>query len=151
MDDAEIKKGIVAAIEPGGLVVRFDNEEECGGCRSCAVKSLCRGRDSGQMELPLSLEREIASGYAIGDRIAIRYRAANPAVTAVILFLPTLLGLSFGGFIANVLFQGGDGVFLAGTAVGIAIGLAVTLAAYHAFPSLKPEIRLANSVEIGEK
>lgn len=142
MDDLTIREGTIQAVEADRLIVRIEREDaaECGGCCRCPMRGLCRGRDSGHMELPVPFTSD--NPHRIGDRVHVAYRKANAAVAAAILFVPALAGLFLGGFLANRLWGEGDGVFLAGCAIGFVLGLAVTFVVNRFFPSLKPSVRL---------
>lgn len=144
MSDFTIREATVLSVAGDGMLVRVDDEDaaDCGGCRSCAMKSLCRGRDDGHLDL--LVPRTGGEGeHSAGDRVRVAYRGANPAVASLIMFLPALAGVMFGGFVANAAFGGGDGVFLAGALGGIAMGIGATFVLARSLSSLRPEIRLA--------
>lgn len=144
MADFTVREATVLSVAGDGLLVRVDDEDAAdhSGCRSCAMKSLCRGRDDGHLELFVS--RSGGEGeYLAGDRVRVAYRGANPAVASLIMFLPALAGVMFGGFVANAAFGGGDGVFLAGALGGAALGVGATFVLSRSLSSLRPEIRLA--------
>lgn len=139
MDDYTIREGTVLDVQPDKVMVRIDKEEDCGGCRSCAVRALCQGRDTGHLDLPL---RPVDGVAAVpGGRVRVAYRGANPAVAAVIMFVPALIGLFLGGFIGNRFWSGSDGILLAGCLLGLGLGVAATYGISQ-LRSLRPEARL---------
>lgn len=142
MEDFTVREGTVVAIERDMAVVRIEREEDCGGCRSCAMKALCRGRDTGHMDLVASLAGGAAPSP--GTRVQVAYRETNPALAALVMFVPSLLGLFFGGFAANRLWHASDGIFLAGCLVGLLAGLAATFVLYRLSSALKPAARLVD-------
>lgn len=146
MSEEKIRRGTVIAVEPNRLVVRVEREEEedCGGCRSCAMKSLCRGRTDGHLDLPVAIPEGMAKSR--GDRVTVAYRETNAAVASLLMFLPALLGLFFGGFAANAVFGAGDGIFLAGALGGLAAGLAVTFVVGRVSTALGPVVRLVGGI-----
>lgn len=140
-DSYEVKTGAVIDVLPGQVVVRVERDDaDCGGCRSCAVRGLCRGRDSGHMDLPVAFEGQPPA--KTGDQVRIAYRAANAAVAALTMFLPALLGLFFGGFIGHRWFGDSDGMFLAGCLIGFILGLGVSYVLARTVASLKPDVKL---------
>lgn len=145
MTDFVVRDATVLATEPGALLVRMDEDaEECGGCGTCAVKALCRGRDGAHfdMRVPVSGERNEKAG----DRVRVAYRGANPAVASLVMFLPALVGVVFGGFLTKALLGGGDGIFLLGAFGGLALGFGATFLLARR-TSLRPEARLAEAGE----
>ena len=137
-DYYSVESGTVIRVDGGELVVRIDRSgEDCGGCRSCAMKALCRGRDDGHMDLPVASD---GAEHSVGDLVKVAYRVANPAVAAGIMFLPSLAGLFLGGFIGHGL-QRGDMYFLAGCFIGLAAGVGVSCLLGRLKP-LKPKTRL---------
>lgn len=142
MREETIQDAVVLSVEPDRIMVRIDKEaEECDGCHTCALKSMCRGKRDEHLELPVPLETG-ASRPGPGETVRIAYRAANAATAALAMFLPSLLGLFFGGFAASRLFGEGDGVFLLGCFGGLALGLAVSVVLARKSTALRPEIRL---------
>ena len=143
MSEYAIRDATVLAVDSCGALVTVDPETEadCGGCSSCAMKSLCRGQDAGRLDVRIP----VADGGQLrpGERIRVAYRGANPAVAALILFLPGLLGVVFGGFAANALAGGGDGVFLTGALTGLAVGTGITYAVSRSVASLRPDAKLS--------
>lgn len=133
-DGDELKSGTVMRIVGDRAIVRIERDgEDCGGCRSCAVKALCRGRDVNRMELPVRLDS--TRSVHVGDTVMIVYHAGKQGVAALVMFLPSLVGLLLGGFAAQRLFGGeGDGLFLAGAAAGLGLGLAMTFALSRLLP-----------------
>lgn len=143
MTEATIYDGIVVSVETGRAIVRIRrDEDDCGGCSSCAVKGLCHGRDAGNMDLPVAVGN--AADLSPGDSVRIAYRGTNAAVAAFVMFLPALLGVLLGGFAANLLVGDGDGVFLFGVAVGLGLGLLVTFVLARCFAFLKPDVHLVD-------
>ncbi len=140
----EIRDGVVLESAPDRVVVRMDKDEDCGGCRSCAVKGLCHGRTASHIDVALRPDGGAPPRKA-GERVRVAYRRANPAVAASILFVPTLAGLFAGGMAANGLIGPGDGIFLAGTAAGVIIGLGITYAFGRWSRSLAPKFRLLDA------
>lgn len=147
MTDFEIRDATVLEREPGGLLVRVDdNITECGGCGSCVVKSLCRGRDGAHFDVRVPVPEGRAD--KIGDRIRIAYRGANPAIASIVMFLPALVGVLSGGFIANAVFGEADYILLLGAFAGLLLGFGATYALARVSP-LRPEVRLVDSGEGG--
>ena len=141
-DDAKIREGTVLAVEPGRLIVRVDREddEECGGCVRCPMRGLCRGRDSGHLDIPVPIASD--KTRRVGDRVRVAYREVNPAIASAVLFLPSLTGLFLGGFLAHYFWSGGDGAFLAGCGAGLLAGMAATIAAGRLLRTTEREVRL---------
>lgn len=138
----EEQTGTVIRVESGRLLVRVDRDDaDCGGCRSCAVKALCRGRDSGHMDLPVSFAG--AAPAAVGDRVRVAYRSANAAVASLVMFLPSLAGLFFGGFAWQRLAGRTDRNFLLGCLAGFVLGLTVSFAASRKVVRLRLDVKLA--------
>lgn len=145
MTDFTISEATVLAREADALVVRMDREEaDCGGCGTCAVKALCRGRDGAHFDVRVPVSPDVRAGP--GDRVRVAYRGANAAVASLVMFLPALLGVIFGGFAANALVGEGDGVFLLGAAAGFALGVGATFLLAR-LASLRPEARLVRPGE----
>lgn len=143
MADFVERGATVLASEPGELLVRVDQEEaDCGGCACCAVRGLCRGRDAGHFDVRVAVPDGRADKP--GDRVTVAYRGANPAVASLVMFLPSLIGVVFGGFVANAVFKPGDSIFLLGALAGLAIGVGLTFLLAR-MPSLRPEVRLAEA------
>ncbi len=137
--DTDIRDGTVVSTHPGRLIVRLQKgQEDCNGCRACALKSLCQDRASGYIDV----EVRSTAAKEPGDAVRVRYHSANPAWAALVLFLPSLLGLCAGGFVAQALVGGGDGVFVAGALIGAAVGVAVTFAMGKYAKATAPEITL---------
>ncbi|MCC8166700.1 MAG: SoxR reducing system RseC family protein [Planctomycetes bacterium] len=147
MDDYTIQDGTVLTVEPGRAVVRVERGgDDCDGCHTCALKALCRGRESKTMDLPVDTNRDgtAAGPMAPGDQVKVAYRGANQAVAAVILFLPGLIGLFFGGFAANRWWGGEDMTFLAGCLGGLAAGMLFTFIVARTSRSLRPDVRIVS-------
>lgn len=143
MEEYTVRGGAVLRAEGNRLVVgmdRMDGGEDCGGCGSCALKSLCRGRDVGRMELEVAVEPGTPIP-AVGERVRVAYRGADPAAASLVMFAPALIGLFAGGFAANLVSEG-DAVYLAGAGMGFLLGLAATFAAVRWLPSLRSEAHL---------
>lgn len=143
MDEYEIRDGSVLSVDGSEAVVRVDREEECGGCSSCAVKALCRGRDVGHLDVPVPLSG--GARPAVGDRVRIAYHGSNPAVAAAIMFLPPLVGLFLGGYLANHFRSGSDGYLLLGCLLGIVAGLAGTFLLSRLVRGMRPEAKLVGT------
>lgn len=143
MREETIQDAVVLSVEPERIMVRIDkSNEDCGGCRACALKILCRGKnDTNHLDLPVPVDAASPHPQP-GQTVQVAYRAANAAVAAFIMFLPALLGLFFGGFIANRLAGEGDGIFVLGCLAGVVLGLAVTFVVSRASTALRPDIRL---------
>lgn len=142
MREEIVQEAVVLSVAPDRIMVRVDRkDEDCGGCRACALKSLCRGKEADHMDLPVPVDAETPE-LAPGETVRIAYRAANRAVAALVMFLPALLGVFFGGFAANALAGEGDGIFLLGCFSGLALGVLFTFVAARSSGALKPEIRL---------
>lgn len=139
-EDYEVKTGTVASVEPGRLLVRIERDEDCGGCRSCAVKALCGGRGTGHMELPVKFTGDAPA--KTGDNVRIAYRAANAGVASIVMFLPALAGLLLGGMAGNRLAPGSDGTLLLGCLAGVVLGVAVSFLLSKTVASLKPDVKL---------
>lgn len=145
-DEYEVQTGSVLRVEPGRLIVRVERDDsECGGCRSCAVKSLCRGRDDGHMDLPVLFGSGEPPARE-GEAVRIAYRAANPAIASIIMFVPALAGLFFGGFVGQWVLGEGDGNFLIGCLVGLVAGLGVSYVLARGVAGLRPDVRLLERV-----
>lgn len=143
MEEQTIREGTVIGQAPGQIMVRIDKEEDCEGCRSCAVKAMCRGREEKYMDVPVPVSGD--QPPAKGSPVRISYRAANPALAALIMFLPALVGLSLGGFAAAHLWPGSDVLLLAGCLIGVLVGITVTYAATKTMTSLRPHVRLLDN------
>lgn len=139
MEEYIVREGTVLSVDPASVVVRIDKEEECGGCRSCAVRSVCHGRESSHIDI--SVQPLDGVDNSPGERVRIAYRGANPAVASIIMFVPSLVGLFLGGFAANRIWGESDGLFLAGCFGGLIVGLGLTLALSR-IHSLRPVARL---------
>ncbi|MCC8109068.1 MAG: SoxR reducing system RseC family protein [Planctomycetes bacterium] len=147
MDDYTIQNGTVLTVEPGRTVVRVERgDDNCEGCHTCALKALCRGRESKHMDLPVDTGTDgIASApLSPGDPVKVAYRGANQAVAAVLLFLPGLIGLFFGGFLANRWWGGEDMTFLAGCLGGLAAGVIFTFIVARTSRRLRPDVRIVS-------
>ncbi len=146
MDDYTIQDGTILTVEPGRAVVRIEREDDCEGCHTCALKALCRGRESKHMDLPVDTGPDSGAAVAMspGDQVKVAYRGANQAVAAVLLFLPGLLGLFFGGFLANRWWGGEDMTFLAGCLGGLAAGVLFTFIVARTSRSLRPDVRIVS-------
>ncbi len=137
--DTDIRDGTVVSTLPGRLIVRLQKEQEdCNGCRACALKTLCHDRASGYIDV----EVRATAAKEPGDAVRISYHSANPAWASIALFLPSLVGLCAGGFVAQALAGGGDGVFVAGALIGAAVGVAITFALGKFAKATAPEITL---------
>lgn len=139
-DDYEEKTGSVVAVEPGRLLVRVERTEDCGGCHTCAVRALCRGKDSGHMELPVGFDG--AAPAKEGDRVRIAYRPTNAAVASLVMFVPALLGLFLGGLTSYELAPENDGALLIGCLAGFAAGILVSYLLSRTVAGLKPDVKL---------
>ncbi len=138
-----IETGAVIAVAPDHVVVRLEKrEEDCGGCRSCAMKNLCGGRDAGHIDLRTPLAAE-GDRPETGDAVRVAYRPANAALAAVVMFLPALAGLLLGG-LAGYRLGGGDddAVFVLGCLIGLAAGVGTSAALSRLSPALKPSVRI---------
>ncbi len=141
-DEDAVRDGIVIDAPTGGIVVRVDkNDEECGGCGSCAMKGLCHGRDAGHLDLfvPLSGLSD-APAPKKGARVRIAYRPANAALAALVMFVPPLCGLLAGG-LAGWRLAGGDAVLVLGCGAGLAVGTVASVVLARVCPSLKPKTK----------
>ncbi len=149
MANCKSREGAILSVGPDWLLVRVDEEEfgEGDGCRSCAMRGMCHGRAARGTEVKVPVPD--AAKWQPGERVRLRYRQANPALAAVVMFLPALLGLLLGGFAANGLFGAGDGIFLAGSAGGLVLGLLITVAVNRLFPSLGPKAELIGEAGAG--
>lgn len=139
-DSYEKQTGSVIRIEPGRFIVRVERDDsECGGCHSCAVRGLCRGRDTGHMDLPIAFTGEPPA--RAGEKVTIAYRASNAAVASFVMFLPALLGLFLGGFIGYRMGESGDGPLIIGCLSGFFGGFAVSWLLAKSIPALQPDVR----------
>lgn len=141
MTDYDVREGSVLSVDGSEALVRVDREEDCGGCGSCAVKALCRGRDAGHLDVSVAVPD--AEPPAVGERVLIRYRGANPAIASIIMFLPPLANLFLGGYVASRFRSGSDGALLLGCLLGLAAGLVETFLLSRFVPGLRPEAALA--------
>lgn len=148
MDDFTTRPGTVVAVEPGKIVVRLEKEAEegCEGCRSCAMKGLCRGREEGHMDLPVPVGD--SSTFQPGAQVSLSYRMPNQAVAAVAMFLPALIGLLLGGLAAVRWTGGGDALLLLFCLGGLACGVGVTFLIARFGASMRPDVRLAGSTGV---
>ncbi len=140
MDEAYTeRRGTVLLAGSGVLVVRVERgaDEDCGGCRSCALRRLCKGRETRRMDLAVPVPAGAA--YTPGDAVRLAYRGANAALAAAVMFLPPLAGLAAGGFLAR---GEGDGVFLLACLAGAAAGVGASWALSRSAAALKPDVRL---------
>lgn len=142
MQEETVQDAVVLSVDKNRVMVRMAKEEDCGDCHSCALKNLCH-KESDHLDLPVRLGEGIAPPQP-GETVRVGYRAANAAVAALIMFLPALVGLFFGGFVVNRYWGDGDGLFLIGCFAGLALGLAVTFAVSRLSTALRPDIRLLN-------
>ena len=140
-DEYTIQKGTVLLADKDRLVVRVEREAEqgCDGCRACAMKSLCKGRDTGQMDLPAAAPA--GKTYRPGDSVTLAYKQANAAVAALIMFAPALVGLALGGWMAS---GRSDAVLLLGCAAGLALGLGLSWIVSRTAGALKPDVRVVS-------
>lgn len=145
MDDFTTRPGTVVSAEPGRIVVRVEREAEegCDGCRVCAMKSLCRGRDEGHMDLPVPVGRGAA--FHPGERVCLEYRLPGQAAAAAIMFIPALVGLLLGGLAAVRWTGGGDALLVLFCLCGLAGGVGATFLIARFGRSLRPEVRLVDS------
>lgn len=142
-DDEEftVENGTVVDVVPGGVVVRVPKKDgDCGGCRSCAMKRLCGGRDVDHIDL--SVATPAGGTPEKGAAVRVAYRPTNAALAALVMFLPALLGLFVGGVIGHRLGGGSDAGLLAGCFIGFAAGVGASFAAARLSPALKPLVRL---------
>lgn len=141
LDTYERQTGSVLRVEPGRLVIRVKRDEsECGGCHSCAVKSLCRGRDSGHMDLPVSFTGEPPAKE--GDTVHIAYKKSNAAIASLVIFLPALAGLIIGGIIGYRMGDTRDAPLIIGCLAGFFGGIGISFVLSKCIPSLRPDVRL---------
>lgn len=143
MKDFEIRSATVLAAEAGSLLVRVERkyDEDCGGCRSCAMKNLCGKRDAGHIDLRIAGG---AGGIRVGDTVKVAYHSTNPAVAATLLFAPPLLGALLGAIVAWWA-RVGDAGFVLGCFLGLAAGIAATYATSRMVPSLRPAAHLVGA------
>jgi Positive regulator of sigma E activity len=142
-DEYTVESGTIVDVRPGEVVVRIEKSDaDCGGCRSCAMKSLCRGREAGHLDLPVPVPAGGDAPAVEGQRVRIAYRPTNAAVAGLIMFVPSLVGLLLGGLGGYRLGGGSDAILLVGCFAGIAAGIGVSFAISRLSPSLKPSVRL---------
>ncbi len=140
MREETVQDAVVLSVDANRVMVRMAKEEDCGGCHSCALSKLCH-KESDHLDLPVELGIGVQPPRP-GETVRVAYRAANAAVAALIMFLPALVGLCFGGFAVNRIWGEGDGLFLAGCLAGLVLGLAVTFAVSRLSTALRPDVRL---------
>jgi positive regulator of sigma E activity len=120
-----LRKGVVLSAGDGRLVVRVRREEdgECGGCVACSLKSLCGGRGTAHIDLPVAAPEGAA--YSPGDAVTVSYRPPNAALAAAVMFVPALAGLALGGWLAHA--SGwGDGMLILACLAGFGAGVGVS-------------------------
>ena len=145
MANGSLREGAILSTGPDRLLVRLEPEEMSGdnrSCRSCLMRATCQDRKSEATEVTV-LDPNAAKRRP-GERVQLLYIQANSALASAILFLPSLAGLVFGGFIANRLLGEGNGIFLVGSGCGLGLGLFATFAINLFSPSLGPIISLAD-------
>ncbi len=131
------ERGAVLRAEDDALLVRIrrGTDDGCGGCRSCSLNKLCKGGETGHMDLPVKAPEGRA--YKPGDELTLAYRQANPALAACILFVPALAGLALGGWIGNAY---GNASLLLGCGLGFAAGVGLSWGIARRADALKPRI-----------
>lgn len=140
MDESyTVQKGMVLSANGSNLIVRLDHNpnQAATGCRSCAMKAVCKGMETGQMDLPVAAPG--GAEYAPGDEIVIAYKQANAALAAAAMFVPPLAGLAAGGWLLRA---GSDMTLLLGCALGFAAGLAATWLISKKADILRPRIEV---------
>lgn len=142
-DEYTVESGTVIGVRPGEAMVRVEKSDaDCGGCRSCAMKSLCRGREVGHFDLPVPISDADGDRVVEGRRVRVAYRPTNAAVAGLVMFVPALVGLFLGGLAGQRLGSGSDAALLIGCFAGLAAGLGVSFAVSRLSSSLKPRVRL---------
>lgn len=145
-DGYEKQNGSVLKIETNKFIVRVERDPaDCDGCKTCAVKALCRGKDDGHMELPVPYNG--TPPLEKGDAVQIAYRPTNAALAAIVMFLPSLLGLFFGGFIGHWMAGESDSTFLIGCFAGFFLGLALSFILARTIPALRPDVKFLRKIE----
>lgn len=135
--------GMVRAVEDGRVVVRMPLDG--GGAELC--KTSCEGCalcDRGKVR-HLDLLAAVRDGVPPepGQQVVVEYRRRDPALAAILFFLPPLIGLALGGHILNRFVGGGDWMFLAGALAGFVAGALVSLCLSRFFPRLvRPEAKI---------
>lgn len=142
MEEGEIRKGMVLSVADGQAMVRLTaDDEDCGGCRSCAVRSLCQGKDYGKMDLLLPVPPGLEGKLKAGRDVSVRYIPAHAGFAGMALFLPSLIGLALGGW-AGWRLGNSDAALLAGCAAGLLLGVGATFALNRIVRSLHPYAEL---------
>ncbi len=143
MTEGEIRKGTVLSVADGQAMVRLTMDDaECGGCHSCAMRSLCQGKEYGKMDLSLPVPPALAGKLEPGRDVAVRYFPAHAGFAGVALFLPALLGLALGGWAGWRLGNGADAALLIGCAAGLLLGVSGTFILNRTVQSLHPHAEL---------
>lgn len=136
------RKGMILSVHDNRLIVRVDRAgEDCTGCKACSLSALCKGRDTGHMDLPVMIpegERGRKT-YTPGDEVTVEYGAANAALAAAAMFAPALAGLALGGWLGN---RFGDAMLLAGCGLGFAAGVGISWLLGKKAPALRPKVHL---------
>lgn len=120
----DILTATVVSNADGKMVVRVARpRDDCDSCGSCPLGSLCRGDKDRSVEVTLEAHGRTEQP---GATVQVEWHGANQAHSALLLFVPALLGLCFGGSAAACVWGEGDGVFLAGTGAGLVLGVGLT-------------------------
>lgn len=143
MEEGEIRRGTVLSVADGWAMVRLAvDDADCGGCRSCAMRSLCQGKEYGKMDLRLAVPPALEGKLEPGREVPVRYLPAHAGFAGVALFLPALVGLALGGWAGWRLGNGADAALLAGCAVGLLLGVSGTFVLNRTVRSLHPHAEL---------
>lgn len=125
MDGRFRSAGEVVSVDSTGITIRIGMNDSLSECSSmCDACGLCHGKKRRHMDVhvPLSAKR---AEYSPGDRVMVEYRRRDPALVAVVFFVPPLLGLLIGAGLAKYLWNAGDGGFLVGCLIGLAVGFLI--------------------------
>ena len=143
MEEGDIRRGMVLSVADGQAMIRLTMDDtECGGCRSCAMRSLCQGKGYGKMDLRLPVPPALEGKLEPGRDVSVRYLPAHAGFASVALFLPALVGLALGGWIGWRLGNGADTALLAGCAMGLLLGVGGTFVLNRTVRSLHPHAEL---------
>ena len=135
--------GVIRSVEDGYVVVQAAVEGvKADFCHSkCKVCSHCGNEEDTRVDLHIAVEagnRPAAGQEGMGE-----YERRDPALAAILFFLPPLVGLAAGGYVLTGILSGGDGMFLAGALAGFVVGGLAAWGFSRSFPGLlRPEARI---------
>ena len=135
--------GVVRSVEDGYVVVQAAVERaKADFCHSkCKVCTHCEKEEDARIDLHVAVEA--GERPEAGQEVMVEYERRDPALAAILFFLPPLAGLATGGYILAGILSGGDGMFLVGAFAGFVAGGLLSWGFSRSFPRLlRPEARI---------